>query len=65
MVGVTVAAGVLVAHAAGLRYASLKVAEVGFALTDIEQEHADEVVARYPVEAANLAVFDVCLRMNT
>lgn len=59
MVGVTVAAGVLVVHAAGVRYASLKVAEVGFALADIEQEHVDEVVARYPVEAANLAVFDV------
>jgi len=59
MVGVTVAAGILVAHAAGLRYASLKVAEVGFALTDIEPEHADAVVARYPVEAANLAVFDI------
>ena len=59
MVGVTVAAGVLVAHAAGLRYASLKVAEVGFTLTDIEPEHADAVVARYPVEAASLAVFDV------
>ncbi len=59
MVGITVAAGVLVAHAAGLRYASLKVAEVGFTLTDIEAEHADAVVARYPVEAANLAVFDI------
>lgn len=59
MVGVTVAAGVLVAHAAGLRYASLKVAEVGFTLTDIEPEHADAVVTRYPVEAASLAVFDV------
>lgn len=59
MVGVTVAAGVLVVHAAGLRYASLKVAEVGFTLTDIEPEHAHAVVARYPVEAANLAVFDI------
>ena len=59
MLGVTVAAGVLVAHAAGLRYASLKVAEVGFGLTDIEAEHVDAVVARYPVEAANLSVFDV------
>lgn len=59
MVGVTVAAGVLVAHASGLRYASLKVAEVGFSLMDIETEQAMETVARYPVEAANLAVFDV------
>lgn len=58
MVGVTVAAGVLVAHARGLRYASLKIAEVGFSLTDIEKEHAAETAARYPVEAANLAVFD-------
>ncbi len=58
MVGVTVAAGVFVAHARGLRYASLKIAEVGFSLTDIEVEHAAETAARYPVEAANLAVFD-------
>ncbi|MHB1667451.1 hypothetical protein [Thiomonas sp.] len=58
MVGVTVAAGVFVAHARGLRYASLKIAEVGFALTDIEAERAGETAARYPVEAANLAVFD-------
>lgn len=59
MVGVTVAAGVLVTHAAGLRYASLQVAEVGFSLTDIEVKHVDAVVARYPVEAANLVVFDL------
>ncbi len=59
MVGVTVAAGVLVAHSTGLRYASLKVAEVGFALTNVESEQVDAVVTRYPVEAANLAVFDV------
>ncbi len=58
MVGITVAAGVFVAHARGLRYASLKIAEVGFTLTDIEEGHAGEVTARYPVEAANLAVFD-------
>jgi hypothetical protein len=41
MVGVTVAAGVFVAHARGLRYASLKIAEVGFALTDIDMERAE------------------------
>jgi hypothetical protein len=58
MAGVTVATGVFVAHARGLRYASLKIAEVGFSLTDIEAEHAAEAAARYPVEAANLAVFD-------
>ena len=58
MVGVTVAAGVLVTHARGLRYASLKIAEVGFSLTDVEFGHAAEVASRYPVEAANLAVFD-------
>jgi hypothetical protein len=58
MVGVTVAAGVFVAHARGLRYASLKIAEVGFALTDIDMERAEETATRYPVEAANIAVFD-------
>ena len=58
MVGITVAAGVFVAHARGLRYASLKIAEIGFTLTDIKAEHAAETAARYPVEAANLAVFD-------
>ncbi len=58
LVGVPVAAGVFVAHSRGLRYASLKIAEVGFTLADIEHEHAVEVVSRYPVEAAKLAVFD-------
>lgn len=59
LVGVQVAAGVFVAHSRGLRFASLKVAEVGFTLTDISYEEAGAVAARYPVEAAKLAVFDV------
>jgi hypothetical protein len=58
LVGVQVAAGVFVSHSRGLRSASLKVAEVGFALTDIGHEEAETVAARYPVEAAKLAVFD-------
>lgn len=58
LVGVPVAAGVFVAHSRGLRYASLKIAEVGFTLADIEHEQAAEVAVRYPVEAAKLAVFD-------
>lgn len=58
LVGVQVAAGVFVSHSRGLRYASLKVAEVGFTLSDIEHGDAEAVVARYPVEAAKLAVFD-------
>ncbi len=58
LVGVPVADGVFVAHSRGLRYASLKIAEVGFSLVDIEHEHASEVASRYPVEVAKLAVFD-------
>ena len=58
LVGVQVAAGVFVSHSRGLRYASLKIAEVGFTLSDIEHCDAGAVVARYPVEAAKLAVFD-------
>ncbi len=58
LVGVQVAAGVFVSHARGLRYASLKVAEVGFKLSNIAHGDAEAVVARYPVEAAKLAVFD-------
>lgn len=58
LVGVQVAAGVLVSHSRGLRFASLKVAEVGFTLADIDHDEAESVVARYPIEAAKLAVFD-------
>ena len=58
LAGVQVAAGVFVAHSRGLRYASLKISEVGFTLSDIEHGDAEVVVARYPVEAAKLAVFD-------
>lgn len=59
LLGVQTAAGVFVSHSRGLRYASLMIAEVGFSLTDIDYEHAEEVAQRYPVEAAKLAVFDV------
>ena len=58
LVGVQVAAGVFVSHSRGLRFASLKVAEVGFTLADIDHDEAEAVVARYPIEAAKLAVFD-------
>ena len=58
MAGVQVPTGVFVAHSRGLRYASLKMAEIGFTLADIEHEDAEKVVSRYPVEAARLAVFD-------
>ncbi len=58
LVGVQVAAGVFVSHSRGLRFASLKVAEVGFTLADIGHDEAEPVVARYPIEAAKLAVFD-------
>ena len=58
LVGVQVAAGVFVSHSRGLRFASLKVAEVGFTLADIDHDDAEAVVARYPIEAAKLAVFD-------
>jgi hypothetical protein len=58
LLGVQAATGVFVAHSRGLRYASLLVAEVGFSLTDIDDEHAEAVAERYPVEAAKLAVFD-------
>lgn len=59
LLGVQTATGVFVAHSRGLRYASLVLAEVGFSLTDIDYEHAEEVTERYPVEAAKLAVFDI------
>ena len=60
LVGVQVASGVFVAHSRGLRYASLQIAEVGFSLSDIEEEeHIAEVAERYPVEVAKIAVFDV------
>jgi hypothetical protein len=59
LLGVQAAAGVFVSHSRGLRYASLMISEVGFSLTDIDYEHAEEVAQRYPVEAAKLAVFDV------
>lgn len=58
IVGVQVAAGVFVSHSRGLRFASLKVAEVGFTLADIDHDEAEAVLARYPIEAAKLAVFD-------
>ncbi len=60
LVGVQVASGVFVAHSRGLRYASLVIAEVGFTLSDIEEdEHIEKVAKRYPVEAAKIAVFDI------
>ncbi len=58
LAGVQVPTGVFVTHSRGLRYASFKIAEVGFTLADIENEDAEKVVARYPVETARLAVFD-------
>lgn len=59
LLGIPAAAGVFVAHSRGLRYASLMVAEVGFTLTQVEYNHAEEVAERYPVEAAKIAVFDI------
>lgn len=59
LVGVNAATGVVVAHSRGLRYASLLISEVGFSLTEIDDEHATEVAERYPVEAAKIAVFDM------
>ena len=59
LLGIQTAAGVLVTHSRGIRYASLLISEVGFSLTDIDHPQAEEVAERYPVEAAKLAVFDV------
>lgn len=59
LLGIPVATGVFVAHSRGLRYASLKVSEVGFSLTEVDYNEADEVAERYPVECAKIAVFDV------
>ena len=58
IVGVEGEAGDFVSHSRGLRFASLKVAEVGFTLADIDHDEAEAVLARYPIEAAKLAVFD-------
>lgn len=59
LLGVPAAVGVFVSHSRGLRYASLMIAEVGFSLTDIDYEHAEEVAERYPVECAKISVFDM------
>lgn len=60
MIGVEAACGALVAHDTGLKYASLVVSNIVASSRDISTK-ADvaRVTARYPVECARIAVFDI------
>ncbi|MBT7207063.1 MAG: hypothetical protein HN868_06885 [Gammaproteobacteria bacterium] len=59
LIGINVAAGVLVPHAKGLMYASLSISQVASPLAKVDMSNIDEFKQRHPVEAAGLAVFDL------
>lgn len=59
LIGINVAAGVLVPHSTGLMYASLTVSQVGSPLQKVDFSNLDDFKRRHPVEAARLAVFDL------
>lgn len=59
LVGINVAAGVLVPHSTGLMYASLTVSQVARPLEKVDVTNLTEFRQRHPVEAARLAVFDL------
>lgn len=59
LVGINMAAGVLVPHSTGLMYASLTVSQVGRPLHKVDLTNLADFRWRHPVEAARLAVFDL------
>ena len=59
LVGINVAAGVLVPHATGIMHASLSVSEVANPLQKVDFNNLEDFKSRHPVEAARLAVFDL------
>ena len=60
LVGVDVATGALVAHDTGLKFASLRLANIATDATSIEEEKDFELATkRYARQCARIAVFDL------
>ena len=60
LVGVDVATGALVAHDTGLKYASLRLANIAAGATVIEtEEQFEQASQRYASQFARIAVFDL------